>query len=272
LEQYDLIQFPYDTKFDEEQHDKIKEHVKRGGDIFDCHGAYTGEVMLGYRKGSVSVSNGLVYKEDWSIVHPRGDAGQECMANKDGKDYPWVVHNKYGKGEVIYCAGKIGLMSFTRGFFKANASELPYPDCEIKNRLWVDASGKGWREWIMELIKRGTEGNPLMEFENAPSGMIINAFKTERNIVINLLNSCGQKPERGFELPLTHNVTYPNLAERCGRFLKMKIRKRIKKATLISPDFADKVSIDTRYREPYTCIDIPADRINRYTVILLDEE
>lgn len=181
-----------------------------------------------------------------------------------------MVHNNYGKGEVFHFAGNIGLNSFTRGFTKANSNEgLSYPEKAIKYHLWVDTSEKKWQDWMMDLVKWGVKNKPYLEFDNALSGIIVNAFRIDKGIVVNFLNTGGRHCKKGFEMPLTHKAVYPSVRKRFGKFLKLKIRKKIKQALLISPDFNGEVPVNAQYDRGYTFIEIPTDRIHRYTVLLL---
>jgi len=281
LEQYDMIQFPLRTKLSEKQYNRIKAYVEKGGDVLGSRRFFTGEVVLGHRKGAVKIgamdksffsfdSKGLVYKDAWSVVKLRKGAELICRTEKEGQTRLWMVHNNYGKGEVLYFAGNIGLNSFTRGFTKANSNEgLSYPEKAIKYHLWVDTSEKKWQDWMMNLARWGVEDKPYLEFDNTYSGMIINTFQTDKGIVVNFLNTGGKHCKKGFEMPLTHKVIYPSLRKKFGKFLKLKIREKIKQALLISPDFNGKVPINVQYDRGYTFIEIPTNRIHRYTVLLL---
>jgi len=194
-----------------------------------------------------------------------------CTVKKGGRDFPWLVQHKYGNGEVIYCAGKIGLKAFTRGFTRANSSQgLAYPARCTKYHLWVDASDEKWKNWAMELVQGwGAQNAPYLEWVNAPAGMITNVFQTGQGIIVNMLNAGGKQCQRGDEMPLDHEVVYPSVKKICGKFLKLRIRRRIRRSVLMSPDFKGAIGVHSRWANPFTVLEVPTERIRRYAVLVL---
>jgi hypothetical protein len=179
---------------------------------------------------------------------------------------PAITLSKYGEGDVIYVAFKPGTMYYMPKLGGGRIGE---------GGSWNDIRIPEYKNLIVALSTQNVV-LPLYT-ENIPSEIIVNAFIHDFNgyngILIHMLNCLGTKFDNNVSVPQDISFEFldypsPNILLNKEESMKIRIKDEdIKRAYIISPDFRQVVSLDSKITNGYCEIKIPD--IGRYQVIYL---
>jgi hypothetical protein len=293
IKKYKKIILPDAACLSDSQTDILQDYVREGG-----HLVITGSSSLYDEKGerrkdfSLNEIMGLSFKEyipsiDSLSMIPgelAGVAGEDILYNGSGvmvdkvkNDItmlarikrtvsPAITLSKYGKGDVIYVAFRPGIMYYMPKIGGGRMGE---------GGSWNETRMSEYKNLIVALSTQKIF-LPLYT-ENIPSEIIVNAFthnyKGYSGILIHMLNCLGTKFDKNITVPPDISfefLDYPSLNKIIdkGKLMKIKVMANdIKRAYLISPDFNQVVSLDSKITNEYCEIKIPD--IGRYQVIYL---
>ena len=179
--------------------------------------------------------------------------------------YPALTERAYGKGKVIYFAHKPGLMSYL--------PEMRTKDLHGVEKLkFLDHRLSEQGRLIRNAVRYLTADSQLLITKNVPEGVLITLYSQEREgrtcYVVHLLNATGSLLKHGDVVSEGYEVTFPDIGR--GEEMELKIKAvNIKKVSLFSPDIEGEKEMEFEEAEGYVHLKIPADKLKRYSLLLL---
>jgi hypothetical protein len=177
--------------------------------------------------------------------------------------YPFLVYNKYGKGQVWYLTMPLGIEN-CEPEYKVN-TQINFQ----KNKEIADLYLKIINQYI---IKNNFNFRPI----NIPEKVIVNTFQqtTDQNksILIHLLNATGTELKKGEIIRGKRNWgknerPFPPIKEDIVFDIK---QKNIKEAIIVSPDYKNEYpAIISPHKKVYSRIVVNKEYLKAYSIVYL---
>ena len=183
--------------------------------------------------------------EGWVLGH---------MVDGQGRRYPGLVFNEFGKGRAVYFAGRPELKYFfthqTRNRVKAGS-------------FWRDGRDDAFREILSRAAALG--GAPSVKVDNVPSGVFVEGFRHAygplRGVQVRLINFMGGRLKEGV-VPYVSDYRFPDVSAARpdpGRPMTVSVRAvPVNAVVLFSPDFEKPVALRFTSDGTYTKVKLPA--------------
>ncbi|MBT9151472.1 MAG: hypothetical protein DDT40_01667 [candidate division WS2 bacterium] len=220
-------------------------------------------------------------------------------------DYPAIVEikdNNPRKGRVLYFSAKVGLMNHTEGTYSYGGINYVREEVNIKEDgrkkkaywtfirpsvpdqqriLWLDERIPDYKNLLLNSVRNLMGKEIVLKTHNVPEGIFINIFRPGRNltdrennkgdIVIHIVNAMGTKLSSGDTIPKIPHITYPQFSfTRRKKIILEVLADNVKKAYLVSPDFAEQKKLKTIQKGRYCVVEIPPALVDRYSVVHLE--
>lgn len=187
-----------------------------------------------------------------------------------GKAAPAVFHSRYGKGEVLVCAGKPGrIVCINRHRRRENLNavkaEKRYAEIDFSMHPQV-------KSLMLSMVEKMLTDSPLRT-TGMPEGFVTGLFANGQRRVLHIINAAGTLADNGRVVPIPAPLRFPRAETLPGgaATMRLSVRGLFKRAILRSPEKAGEKSLKVCQHDGYTDVELPSKYISCYSVIeLLD--
>jgi hypothetical protein len=203
-------------------------------------------------------------------------------------EHPFLTSTSFGKGKVIYCAGKPGLMSYTPSVSFRSGESLTY----VEDRRIPEYS-----QLILNAIRSIYPESSSYTWENLPEGIFLTIYEKKGLKILHLVNAVGtllednsvvvsssgaivgtmQKKSLTASKEISQLDTVGKKAytfaykELKGKDIILTLPCKVKNAEILSPEI-EKKKISVKQNGKKSTLTFPINLIKRYALLLLKVE
>ncbi|MBU0478454.1 beta-galactosidase trimerization domain-containing protein [bacterium] len=206
------------------------------------------------------------HNEPFDLVKVKNGKVIGEMVKENGRKYPGIILNNYGKGKVVYFAGHPELKYFYTSYYRNLIEPGTY---------WEDNRDEKFGKILKQCAIYNNKDIPFIA-ENLPSGVVVEAYRQKygdlEGIQVHLANFLGGRLKQGI-VPTTTDVNFPDVGKHLpstDKPISISVRaENMKKVYLISPDFDETVEMPFIKQGEYIKVELPI--LYRYAILYFSQ-